>query len=138
MSAELIPISPTAEFSPEETPEAQHPVLSIAQRRGLLALLTHPNIRQAAKSVGVHERTLRRWLATPSFRDALDAFLEASQDELLDDLEQGAFTAVETLRNIAANKHADTTGRVAASKHLLEYCERRTLRHDLASLLRRP
>jgi hypothetical protein len=138
MSAELISIPKPVEPAPDDEQDVQNPVLSIAQRRALLALLTHPNIRQAAKSVGVHERTLRRWLATPIFRDALDAFLESTQDELLDDLEQGAFTAVATLRSIAANKYAGASGRIAASKHLLEFCERRTLRSDLVSLLRRP
>ena len=135
MSAELIPIPKNPVTREGQTP--QHPVLSIAQRRGLLALVTHPNIRQAAKSVGVNERTLRRWLATPDFRNALDALLESTEDELLDDLEQAAFAAVQALRGIASNKYADIAGRVAASKHLLEFCERRTLRYDLLSVLRR-
>lgn len=131
MSADLIPL-------PQPEPEPQDPVLTITQRRGLLALLTHPNIRQAAKSIGIHERTLRRWLGTPNFRDALDGLLEATQDDLLTDLERGAFTAVKTLTDIAGNRYSDATGRITASKHLLDFCERRTLRHDLVSLLRRP
>ena len=136
--SELIPIPQPVEPDDENQPDPQHPVLSIAQQRGLLALLTHPNIRQAAKSIGIHERTLRRWLATPTFRDALDAFLECGQDDLLRDLEQGAFDAVEALRTIARDQYSGVPNRVAAAKQLLEFCERRTLRYDLAALLRRP
>lgn len=138
MSEDLIPIPQPAEPPAAEEIEAQDPVLSIAQRRGLLALLTHPNIRQAAKSVGVHERTLRRWLENPTFRSALDAFLESGRDDLLHELEQGAFTAVDTLRRVCTYKDSDVASRIKASKHLLDFCERRTLRYDLVTLLRRP
>lgn len=47
-------------------------ILSTRQRRAIAALLTARNIRDAAKTVGIPERTVARWLADdPDFRLAL-------------------------------------------------------------------
>ena len=53
--------------------------LTRGQRRALQALLAHSTVAEAAKAAGLCERTLFRYLAEPTFRDAL----QQEQDRLL-------------------------------------------------------
>ena len=52
--------------------EAETAPLKPSQARAVVALLREPTVAKAARHVGVNERTLRRWLADPGFRAALD------------------------------------------------------------------
>ena len=48
---------------PKEEPDLAGPdELPPAQAKAVLALISHPTIRQAAEVAGVSERTLHRWL----------------------------------------------------------------------------
>ena len=81
--------------------------LSDRQRRALTALLDAPSIAAAAKQSCTGERTLRRWLAEPTFREH---YREASR-RLLEDasgrLRAAAGEAVDTLRTAlhSENEH---------------------------------
>lgn len=44
--------------------------LSRKQEAAVSALLMHGTIGEAAKSIGIHDVTLRRWMLLPSFREA--------------------------------------------------------------------
>lgn len=46
--------------------------LSPRKQKGINAILCSPTISEAAKASGVSERTMRRWLADPTFRYALN------------------------------------------------------------------
>jgi hypothetical protein len=45
--------------------------LSARQERGVAALLAHGSIAAAARSINVHERTMRTWLKQQAFASAL-------------------------------------------------------------------
>ena len=87
-------------------------ILSITQRRGLLALLTHPTIRQAAESIGVHERTVRRWLANPNFRSVLDAMLQAYEQRRLKERMRRNAPLLDALQNPNASQRAAACARL--------------------------
>ncbi|MEZ5365619.1 MAG: hypothetical protein R2748_25640 [Bryobacterales bacterium] len=86
--------------------------LSAIQRRGLLALLTHPTIRKAAQSIGVHERTVRRWLENPNFRSALDAMLHAHEQQRLNERRPRTAPLVDALQNLSASQRAAACARL--------------------------
>ena len=54
--------------------------LSPKQHQAVQALLVHPNVAVAAKSVGVGVRTLYRWLDAPEFRLALNGAFDKAID----------------------------------------------------------
>ena len=54
--------------NPDES--SGHSGLLPVQEQAVTALLTHPSITKAAESVGIGERTLRRWMKEPAFRRA--------------------------------------------------------------------
>src|SRR5690242_5400770 len=55
----------------QDEEEAVGPVLNARQDQAVLALVNEPTIGRAAATVGVNERTLRRWLKQPVFRSEL-------------------------------------------------------------------
>ncbi len=61
----------------QEPPKAPQvpvpPRLSAKQEKALAALLVSPTIAEAAKSAGVGETTLFRWLQEPAFQEAYRA-----------------------------------------------------------------
>jgi len=64
----------------------------------LAALLTAPTIVEAARTAGVGERTLRRWLADPGFAAEYDAACRQAFNQAIFALQQASGEAVATLR----------------------------------------
>jgi transposase len=44
--------------------------LNLKQQRAIQALLSEPSIRQAAERAAVGEKSIRRWLQRPDFKEA--------------------------------------------------------------------
>lgn len=57
-------------------------VLTPQQLRGLDALMTHPSITAAAATIGVHPRTISRWMREPAFRAEYVEQLTQLREEL--------------------------------------------------------
>lgn len=110
------------------------PRLSPNQRRAVLALLEHPTLADAADIVGVSKRTLNRWLQLPHFRACLDRLEDARELALACQFHHGAGTAFEVLTGIATDKRKEPAARVQASRHLLEYADRRHARRNSRDL----
>jgi hypothetical protein len=66
--------------------------------RAIQSLLTSTSIRQAAERAGLHERTLRRWLADPLFADRLAVAQRESHDAALGELRGLGRQAVAAMR----------------------------------------
>ncbi len=87
----------------------------------IAALLTSKSIAEAAGSVGIGERTLRRWMAEPTFRDR---FLEVRQEFV-----RRAFTNIQAAMPRAVDALVEILGdsvtvpaavRVAAARLVIE------------------
>lgn len=113
------------------------PVLAAHKARVLAALLGAPTITAAAKAAGVGERTLRRWLAEPAFRDAYAAARREAMQQASARLQDSAFAAVETLRQLAADENVPASARVAAARAILEQAARAAETEDLGARVAR-
>jgi hypothetical protein len=75
--------------------------LTRKQEQAVAALLVQPTVAQAAKKIGLNERTLRRWLKEPTFArtyaEARRGFLEHS----IGRLQRATTAAVTTLARAA-------------------------------------
>lgn len=87
----------------------------------IAALLTSKSIAEAAGSIGIGERTLRRWMAEPTFRDR---FLEVRQEFV-----RRAFTNIQAAMPKAVDALLEILGdaamtpaavRVAAARLVIE------------------
>jgi hypothetical protein len=93
--------------------------LTTKQSALLAALLTHAGITDAAKSVGVAERTAFRWLQEPDFQREYRAARRQVIEQALTLVQRSTGAAVATLiRNLKAESNAV---QVAASRTRLEY-----------------
>jgi len=88
--------------------------LSERQRRAVSALLTAPTVKAAAQQAGVGERTLRRWLTDPRFREAYRAASRRMLEDAAARLRAVAREAVDTL--LAALQDDRTANRIRAPR----------------------
>lgn len=109
--------------------------LSTKQRRALQALLSHPNVVQAAGACSLSERQIYRYLAQPAFRAAL-ASLES---ELLDAATRRLVglqdAAIEVLAETVARSDATAAAKLRAAQLVLEHCLRLRELRDLDARL---
>ena len=90
----------------------------------IAALLTSPSIRAAADSIGVSERTLRRWMKTEEF----GTMLTERQRELSQALHRGiiakAQNAAAVLSEVMSDAENPPAARVSAANSLLNHAGR--------------
>ena len=78
------------------------------------------SLAQAARDTGVAERTLRRWLEDPSFREELDRLRQESYD-LARQQAQAAMPMCLSILADAALESPDPALRLRAARYLLSY-----------------
>jgi hypothetical protein len=79
--------------------------LTRKQEQAVAALLTSRTVGQAARKVGISERTLRNWLADESFVRAFRAARKRILDHTIAQLQGASGRAVKTLiRNLSCGK----------------------------------
>lgn len=82
--------------------------LTRKQEQAVAALLEHTSLARAGAAVGVSEKTLRRWLKEPRFREAFGEARRRLLDDAVRALQRGAAAAVAALlRELGAAKSAD-------------------------------
>ena len=105
------------------------------KRKALDVLLATGNVTDAAEAAGVHDRTLRRWLATdPAFMAALYEAQGQALDSVTAALVYTSRGAVELLRQTIDNPDAKLALRMKAAQLVLDACLRW---HELRSLTQR-
>jgi hypothetical protein len=100
----------------------------------ITALITSPTIQDAAKTVGVSETTAHRWLRTNKGFTA--AYLKAPWEavgQAIVRLQQLSSGAVAVLAQVAADKQAPASSRVAAATKILELAIKVVELEDLAA-----
>jgi len=112
--------------------------LSPKQYQAVQALLVHPNVATAAKSVGVGTRTLYRWLDAPEFRLALNAALDLSLDAATRGLVKLTGRAIHVVETVLGDNESHPAIRLRAAEivlsNVLKLCELRTLAQRVAQL----
>lgn len=99
----------------------------------LVALLACPTINIAAKSAGISEATALRYMKEPEFTVAYRDARREMVTHSLTALQGACGEAVDTLREIATDKDAPASSRVAAAKAILETSVRAVEIDDLAA-----
>ncbi len=102
-----------------ENLDSQEQKLSRRQEAALVALLQKGSIKEAAESSNLSEVTLWRYLRDKTF---VERYREARMklvDAAIAKLQSAADAAVNTLREIAEDKNAAPTARIAAARTIL-------------------
>ncbi len=94
--------------------------LSVKQERALLALLDCGETKKAAELAGVAEVTLWRWLQLPMFQQRYRAARRQLVETAIAQLQSDCTIAVRVLRDVAEDKDAPASSRVAAAKTIIE------------------
>ncbi len=94
--------------------------LTPKQERALVALLDCAEVKGAARTAGVNESTLWRWLQSPEFQSRYRAARRQLVETAIAQLQSDCIIAVRVLREVAEDKGASASSRVAAAKTILE------------------
>ena len=123
---------PTSDTTPASDGQTQRPEmaangreieiseLTFRQQAALPTIALARSLAQAARDTGVAERTLRRWLEDPSFRQELDRLRQESYD-LARQQAQAAMPMCLSILADAALESPDPALRVRAARYLLSY-----------------
>jgi hypothetical protein len=89
-----------------------------AQEIAAAALAAGATAKDAAASAGVHERTVRKWQATPEFRERVQALRDEVVGQALNRLGSGMSAAADALRNLV--DHSDPHVKYKAARAVIE------------------
>ena len=98
-----------------------HDNLDATQERAIIALLNHPTIREAAKSLDIGERTLHTWLDQPAFSSAYRRARRQAFAQAISLTQRYAPMAVQTLAKVASDPNVPAAAKVSASTALLKF-----------------
>lgn len=101
----------------------------------IAALLTAPTIAEAAKTVGIHEQTLWRWLQNSDFQACYREAKRQAVAQAIARLQQVSSEAVETLQQVMNDPETSASARVSAAKIVLEMTLKGSELEDLAARL---
>ena len=100
---------------------AENGTLTPSQQRTLASLLTERDIRSAAVSAGVSERSIYRWLADPTFK----AELARREGELIDQAARRLVTlqdaAIAVFDDVLSSLTAKDADKLRAAQCVLDY-----------------
>jgi len=96
------------------------PKLTVKQERALVALLDCGEMKRAATTSGVNETTLWRWLQQPAFQARYRAARRQLVETAIAQLQSDCSIATRVLREVAEDKEAPASSRVAAAKAIIE------------------
>jgi transposase-like protein len=106
--------------------------LTPIQERAIVALLSNSTMKRAARSVGIDEATLWRWLQDKNFHTAYRTTRRESVNQAIARLQQASSEAVNTLREIVKDKKQPAPARVSAAKAILEFSIKSVELEDMA------
>ncbi len=94
--------------------------LTPKQELALVALLDCGEIKESAKTAGVAEVTLWRWLQSPEFQSRYRAARRQLVETAIAQLQSDCTTAARVLREVAEDREAPASSRVAAARAIIE------------------
>ena len=111
--------------------------IDMRQQNAIIALLSEPSIRQAAKVSGIPEKTLYNWLRNPTFEAAYRLARRDATQQAMGLLQKYSGTAAAILCKLAVGSGSDAIRLAAASKILdlaLKITELEELRGEIDAL----
>jgi hypothetical protein len=111
--------------------------LTAKQERALVALLDCGETKRAAAIAGVAEVTLWRWLQTEAFQTRYRAARRRLVETAIAQLQSDCTIAARVLREVAEDKEAPASSRVASAKTILEMAVRGVELADLQERVER-
>jgi len=100
---------------------ARGSMLGRKQEEAIAALLTYPNVEQAARAIGIGTRTLLRWLKLPEFQAAYREARRAAYGQAVARLQQGASAAATTLLKTMIDPNTPASVRVRAAECVMNH-----------------
>src|SRR5712691_1363627 len=113
---------------------AENGRLSARQQKAILALLTEPSVRDAARTVKIGERTLHTWLKDKTFTEAYHEARATAVSQAIARLQQASSEAVDCLKEVMGDPEAAAPAKVTAARTVLEMAVKGT---EIAELQRR-
>ena len=99
----------------------------------ILALLTQPSIAEAAKTAGISEATLWRWLKDEEFSKSYREAKRRAVEQAVSRLQQLSGEASDTLGHVMASPVVRANTRVTAARVVLEMAVKAVETEDLAA-----
>jgi hypothetical protein len=93
------------------------------QEEAIAALLTQRNVDEAAKSIGVTQQMLLRWMQIPEFDAAYRKARRAAFSQSTARLQQATSAAVSTLLKMMVDTNAPPSVRVRAADSVLDHAK---------------
>lgn len=109
--------------------------LSAQQKRVVIALLEEASVRDAARSAGVSEQTIYRWLHLPNFAEAKEAAERAQLAMATGQLLARSALAARTLEELLGDDNPPAV-RLRAAQVILDYAVRAVEAKELERRLR--
>ena len=91
----------------------------------IAALLTKPNIEEAAKATGIAPNTLLKWMKVPEFDEAYRKARRVAFGQCIARLQQGSSAAATTLLRMLIDSGTPHSVRVRAAECILNHATRR-------------
>jgi len=91
------------------------------QEEAIVALLTQPNIEEAARAAKIGTRTLVRWLSTPEFKQAFFKARREAFGQAIARLQQGASAAASALLKTLVDPATPASVRVRAAEVIFNH-----------------
>ena len=91
------------------------------KEEAIAALLLHPTVEQAARSVNLGTKTLARWMKLPEFEAAYRKARHDAFCKTIARLQHGSSSAVSTLLKIMVDKETPASTRVRAAQSVLDH-----------------
>ena len=91
------------------------------KEEALVALLSHRNVEEAARSVGIDPKTLFRWLQVPEFRTAYREARRAAYLQSVARLQQASSAAATTILKLMLDPKTPASVRVRAAECVMNH-----------------
>jgi hypothetical protein len=91
------------------------------KEEALVALLSHRNLEEAARSVGIDPKTLLRWLQVPEFRTAYREARRAAFLQSVGRLQQASSAAATTILKLMLDPKTPASVRVRAAECVMNH-----------------
>lgn len=105
------------------------------QEKAIAALLSSETHTEAARKIGVSDRTLRGYLADPEFYQEYTRRKRQLVSEATKQLQTSYNSAIKALRGIVESETSSENGKISAARALLEYGARFTEATDILERL---
>jgi len=101
------------------------------KEEAIAALLSHRNVEEAARAIGIDSKTLLRWMKTQEFDAAYREARRCAFGQSIARLQQAATAAVATLMKVMVDGNAPASSRVRAADCVLTHAAKAIELEDL-------